>query len=147
MRRAMKKTSNKILGTLLIIVILIGLAGTIAIKILGNNTYTKKANLSISDNYIEVRFNHQTTENDMQDLKIRLKKEKNIDIDFSESKFDRKGNLNVLNINIDCNDGCTGNIKAQGSPLHAGRYGFSRTYFSEEEDSFRVGKIFPPLLD
>jgi len=61
----------------------------------------------ITEDYIEVKFTNETTQQNLSDIKTALK-ERNIDIEYTETTFDKTGQLEGISFKVDCNDGHSG---------------------------------------
>ncbi len=139
----MNKTSNKILAAFLLLFILAGFVFVIFVKAKGTKEYQNKTEITISDELVEVKFSSNTTKEELEDLTKRLKEEKNIDLNYSETKFDKKGEVEVLKIQVDCNDGHKGGATVKSLELSMGNHGFfRRDYTDTTENAFSIGGTF-----
>ncbi|MBT7041653.1 MAG: hypothetical protein HN921_17615, partial [Bacteroidetes bacterium] len=87
----MKKTSNKILATLFIGVTILGIALLIFIKINGKGLSMNTTELTVNDELVHVKISYSVHKDDLVKIRKQLLEEKNISFDFSESKFNEKG--------------------------------------------------------
>lgn len=56
---------------------------------------------------VDITFNSRLTAADLEDIKKRLA-ELDITIEYTQTKFNKKGKLKGLKIEVDCNDGFSG---------------------------------------
>ena len=82
-----------------------------------------------------------TTENQLKDIALKLKTEKNILFDFSKTDFYENGKINELNFEVDCNDGYKGSAKSSGMILKRKNSGFLRDYRPKSKKPFVIGAM------
>jgi len=77
----------------------------------------------------------------LTDIATEFKSEKNITADFSETEFWANGKIEILNLEVDCNDGFNGSLEILGETLKIQNSGFSRDYSENSEAPFSRGTI------
>lgn len=82
-----------------------------------------------------------TTKDELTKIAEEFKLVKNIDIDFSESKFYSSGKVKNLNLIVDCNDGYKGVAKNFGTTFDINNCGFLRDYRKNTEKPWSIGSI------
>ena len=96
----------------------------------------------MTDDYIEVKFTKETTQQNLSDIKTALK-ERNIDIEYTETTFDKTGQLEGISFKVDCNDGYSGSAsmstKGIVGLLTDLDVGFYRDYRENSSSSFGSG--------
>lgn len=90
----------------------------------------------ITDKLIEIRFNHDTTQDDLDYIQSALN-ERNIDIVFTTIQFNKNGKLNSIAFEVDFNDGFSGS--AANSLLSLTYVGFQRDYREGATTASRFG--------
>lgn len=137
----MKKTSNKILAALIILMAVFGIAFIIFVKANGKGEIKNTTDVIISNELVQVKLSYHTTEEDLNEISKRLLNEKNISFDFSDSEFNDDGQLEKLDLEVNCNDGFEGSLKAGEFELKMSQYGFERDYTENAEEPFTIGEI------
>ncbi|MDG1914527.1 MAG: hypothetical protein P8I55_08040 [Crocinitomix sp.] len=95
-----------------------------------------------TDNDVYLKITANTTDLELQLIQADLKETKNISMDYSKSNFSNKGELQELNLAVDCNDGHSGKTNISSFGLLIGGYGFHDVMDENGEAvSFRIGRI------
>lgn len=82
-----------------------------------------------------------TTESELIVISSEFKEEKNINIDISQSEFNKNGTIKNLHLEVDCNDGFKGVAKTSGLILKNKNSGFSRDYREGSKVPFVIGAM------
>ncbi|WP_435263530.1 PspC domain-containing protein [Tenacibaculum sp. nBUS_03] len=93
---------------------------------------------TINDIKSEFIISKNTTKNELKKLVLWFKNKKDIDIDIINPKYDKNGMIEKLILNIDCNDGYTGNITISNNTLRDIPKGFRRIYNEEGTLAFKT---------
>lgn len=93
---------------------------------------------TINDLKSEFIISKNTTKNELKKLVRWFKNKKDIDIDIINPKYDKNGMIEKLILNIDCNDGYTGNITISNNTLRDIPKGFRRIYNEEGTLAFKT---------
>jgi len=93
--------------------------------------------LIMNEQMTRLNLGMDLSESLLDSILIELKSQRNIDLDISDTQFDENGNLKLLKIDVDCNDGVKGEINANRDGLYSSCVGFIRNY--SPESSFRIG--------
>lgn len=93
---------------------------------------------TINDIKSEFIISKNTTKNELKKLVRWFKNKKDIDIDIINPKYDKNGMIEKLILNIDCNDGYTGNITISNNTLRDIPKGFRRIYNEEGTLAFKT---------
>ncbi|WP_075344202.1 PspC domain-containing protein [Tenacibaculum agarivorans] len=95
---------------------------------------------TINDSKAEFIISKRTTEKQLLRLIKWFKEKRNINITINDSKYDNNQRIERLTLNIDCNDGYTGELKISNSTLSSIPKGFFRNY--DEEEGILAFKIW-----
>jgi len=76
----------------------------------------------------------------VMDLRLKFRKEKNIDLNFSGSKFSEEGTITFLKLSVTCFDGFKGSMEASEDEIRKNKVGFVRSY-KDPENPFTIGII------
>ncbi|MET6991642.1 hypothetical protein [Sediminicola arcticus] len=82
-----------------------------------------------------------TTKTELTNIASAFKAEKNITVDFSKTKFKENGEIEHLNLEVDCNDGFKGTATSTGVILKTKNSGFSRDYSENSKVPFVIGAM------
>ena len=82
-----------------------------------------------------------TTQEELQKIAAAFKELKNIDIDYSKSKFSKNGKISDVSLEVDCNDGFKGSTQCSESALKFQNIGFVRDYQSGSAITFHIGSM------
>ena len=92
-----------------------------------------------NENRIEVLFTTAMTKDSLEKIQSSLK-EKNIRLDYLETKFDEGGHLTGLSFKVDCGDGYAGE-SGRNDLKQIKRFGFFRDYTQNADPPFAVGVL------
>jgi hypothetical protein len=95
--------------------------------------------VSKSRTNVEVLFTATMTRDSLEKIKASMK-EKNIQLEFLETEFDKDGHLKMLSFRVNCNDGFTGQAANKDFSKNK-RFGFFRNYGKKAKTPFGVGLI------
>jgi hypothetical protein len=119
------------------ILITLGIIGLIAFMFNPGETQYRNSNNEV---YLKITAN--TTVLELELIQADLKESKNITMDYSKSTFNHKGELQELNLAVDCNDGYSGKANISSFGLLIGSYGFHEVMDGNGKAvSFRIGRI------
>lgn len=93
---------------------------------------------TINNEKAELIINKNTTKKELEKLARWFKNKKNIDIDFSNSRFYDNGKLKKYVLKVDCNDGFSGDTKSKGITFNNGEHGFVRNYNKNGSVAFKI---------
>ena len=96
------------------------------------STDSEKAFLIITEN---------TTKDMLTKIATEFKLLRNIDIDFTETKFYGDGKVKNVNLEVDCNDGYKGVAKNFGTTFRLNNCGFQRDYSKNAEKPWSIGSM------
>ncbi|MCO5723399.1 hypothetical protein [Robiginitalea marina] len=94
---------------------------------------------SIDENKVVLVITQNTTEAEMARIASELKTKKNIDLDYSNSKFQANGKISNVRLEVDCNDGFKGSTQCSASALKGANIGFIRDYQTGSDVVFHIG--------
>lgn len=95
----------------------------------------------ISDNEVYLKVTSNTTDSELLLIQTELMELKNISLDYSKSTFNEEGELRELNLDVDCNDGYSGQTNTNSFGLLISSYGFSQVRGENGEITFKIGSI------
>jgi hypothetical protein len=82
-----------------------------------------------------------TTVDELVIIQENLKHESDILIDFSGSSFEADGQIETLDLSIDCGDGFSGDLHTTWWGLLINDYGFEKRTLNDGSIQFTVGKM------
>ena len=100
----------------------------------------KSTKYSTDSEKVYLLITENTTEGELTKIASEFKTEKNIMVDFSESRFFENGKIQSLNLKVDCNDDFKGSTKSSVQDLETNNYGFVRNY-SDANVPFSIGNV------
>jgi hypothetical protein len=100
-----------------------------------------KTQYAIEEDQVYLVITRNTTREELAQIAAVFKKERNIDIDYSKSKFSANGKISEVNLEVDCNDGFKGSTHCSGSALKFKNIGFVRDYQPNSGNAFHIGSM------
>ena len=96
---------------------------------------------AIDENQAYLVITQNTTQEELEKIAAAFKEQKNIDIDYSKSKFSKNGKISDVSLEVDCNDGFKGSTQCSESALKFQNIGFVRDYQSGSAITFHIGSM------
>ena len=94
---------------------------------------------SIDEDQVFLVITQNTTKEELAKIAAELKQKKNIDIEYSNSKFKASGKISELKLEVDCNDGFKGSTHCSGNTLKFPHLGYLRDYRADRDEVFHIG--------
>jgi len=104
-------------------------------------TKEKQTQYSVNSEEVFLVVTENTTKEELVQIAAEFKERRNIDIDFSKSKFSDNGKILDLDLKVDCNDGFKGTTAGSSVSFRLNNYGFSRDYSPESKRAFHIGAM------
>ena len=98
-----------------------------------------KTNFINTEELVRLEITEFTTEKELTEIADILIKDRDIELDISESEFDANGNIITLLIKVDCQDGFKGRTHAERRMLSHATVGFYRDYRPGAKSAFGTG--------
>jgi len=95
----------------------------------------------IDEDQVFLVITQNTTKEELAQIASELKEKRNIDIDYSNSKFSANGKISEVKLEVDCNDGFKGSTHCSGTALKYQNIGFLRDYTSGSDRVFHIGAM------
>jgi len=98
-------------------------------------------NYQIQEDRAFLLLTPQTTKAELTSIAQEFLEKKNIEIDFAKSTFDKEGEIQELNLAVDCNDGFKGTTTSNKILMANKAIGFERNYREDATTPFSIGGI------
>lgn len=100
-----------------------------------------KTEFRMNEDEVYVRFTRNTSRSELISIKKELLESKGITLDYSRSTFSGNGQLEALNLAVNCNDGYAGQLTITPIALRFWGYGFRKTNSHKGEIKFEIGRL------
>ncbi len=97
--------------------------------------------LIITKEQVRLTIGTLTTRNELENIRKQLKRDKNIDMNYSSSEFTSRGRIKKLSLEVDCNDGFSGKTINWSKGLEKNDIGFMRDYSAGALTPFTIGNL------
>ena len=104
-------------------------------------TEFSKTEYSTEDTKAYLKVTTNTTESELKIISAELKQKRNIDVDYSQSKFFDNGRIKNLVLKVNTNDGFSGEASCSSDALKMKHFGFVRDYSKEAIHPFVTGTL------
>ena len=112
----------------------------------GNKKRETGTEYSLVGDKVFLVIDHSTTEAELDQITSAFKKQRNIDVSFSESTFRSNGKIKSIHIKVNCNDGHSGSASTKAWTTRLNNFGFYRDYTKGANTTFSIGLITNPEL-
>lgn len=113
----------------------------LAIFVLNSCIKPRETEYSTSSEKAFLVITNATTQFELTKIAAEFKTERNIDVDFSKTKFSSDGTIKKLDFEVNCNDGFRGDATSTAEILQTKNSGFSRNYRKNGKDAFVMGAM------
>lgn len=97
--------------------------------------------LIITKEEVRLTIGTLTTQNELENIRKQLQRDKNILMSHTGSEFTSRGHIKKLSLEIDCNDGYSGKTINWSKSLESNTIGFKRDYTSDAAEPFIIGNL------
>ena len=113
----------------------------ICVFLLSSCVKESQTQYAIDENQAYLVITQNTTKKELEKIAALFKEKKNIDMNYSQSKFARNGKIIELSLEVDCNDGFKGSTHCSESALKFQNMGFVRDYQAGSGKTFHIGSM------